>query len=236
MAFISSGVPGCDNYCEEMGNIGAACADWYSNCPPGFFAYSGKSSMGCKAYFWLLSADVPCCCKSKSETTTTTTRTKPEYSSCSTDKECESGMKCVTFNTGKMCVYPSKFSCRGNNLFYSEGNIVQACTYCCTGSVNCGSLSACCKTTRCSGTTTSTTTTTLPPYTPCPSGYSCVPSSSVSSFCQGCGYSRMGCDCKAQTKACNQYGHNFCCKCVSRAVPAGILSSLWDFIKNLLRI
>ncbi|MEM5869968.1 MAG: hypothetical protein QXR09_02250 [Candidatus Aenigmatarchaeota archaeon] len=83
------------------------------------------------------------------------------------------------------------------------------------------------------------TTTTLPSYTPCPSGYSCVPSYGVSNFCQGCGYSGMRCDCQGQTKACNQNGDNYCCRCVrysSQPIPAGILSSLWDFIKNLLRI
>ncbi|MEM7814442.1 MAG: hypothetical protein QXK48_02585, partial [Candidatus Aenigmatarchaeota archaeon] len=92
---------------------------------------------------------------------------------------------------------------------------------------------------RCVSQATTTTTTTSPPYTPCPSGYSCVPSYGVSNFCQGCGYSGMRCDCQGQTRACNQNGDNYCCRCVrysSQPVPAGILSSLWDFIKSIFGI
>jgi hypothetical protein len=85
-------------------------------------------------------------------------------------------------------------------------------------------------------TPTQPTTSTTPPYTPCSSGYSCVPSSGISSFCYGCGQNRMSCDCKPQSTPCNQVGSNYCCKCISTPIPAGIFDSLWNFIKSLLGI
>jgi len=71
---------------------------------------------------------------------------------------------------------------------------------------------------------TSTTTTIPQTYNPCSSSYVCISSNSVADFCQGCGYGGLDCDCQAQTTACNQNGHNYCCKCVPFSTTTTTLS------------
>jgi hypothetical protein len=93
--------------------------------------------------------------------------------------------------------------------------------YCCEADNECYETQSSCKTGSCAPTTTSTTSTTTTTLPNCP--YTCT----YSTYCyQMDGTCQSGYSCSG----------NYDCCCILTPIPAGILSTLWNFIKFILGI
>jgi hypothetical protein len=112
------------------------------------------------------------CCSSKPCSTTSTTTTtissrkcRNDLEGCSSNNECCEGLVCHP--TLYQCVSPSQFSCengegKSHRLVYKNGMAkVTVWDYCCEGSDDCGTFSACEKSQPCVSLPSSTTTTTI---------------------------------------------------------------------------